>query len=237
MTRAVGRPRASSARMVPAISRSRWPLLDPLRRFCRPAIRQVTVLRTCTCHIPGWKRSSELFEHEIIHLAEWLCWDASHCGRERFQGIVHTAASATEPTRISWITLPPRLARAGLRDRRRPCEVPLRGSVEPLNAGRVNGSPNGPLGAAVDDPTGELACPTGAATSVTTCHSRAPAPSWPTRRRVFQGCGDVAFSVYKVTAKQPCVREGHLLACERVSHRSKQKSCDPPASTPYPPGD
>lgn len=28
-----------------------------------------------------------VFEHELVHLAEWLCWDASHCGRERFQGI------------------------------------------------------------------------------------------------------------------------------------------------------
>ena len=28
-----------------------------------------------------------LFEHELVHLAEWMCWDASHCGRERFQGI------------------------------------------------------------------------------------------------------------------------------------------------------
>ena len=28
-----------------------------------------------------------LFEHELVHLAEWLCWDESHCGRARFQGI------------------------------------------------------------------------------------------------------------------------------------------------------
>ena len=28
-----------------------------------------------------------LVEHELVHLAEWLCWDASHCGRKRFQGI------------------------------------------------------------------------------------------------------------------------------------------------------
>ncbi len=28
-----------------------------------------------------------LFEHELVHLAEWLCWDASHCGHKRFQGI------------------------------------------------------------------------------------------------------------------------------------------------------
>ena len=30
-----------------------------------------------------------LFEHELVHLAEWLCWLESHCGRERFQGIAH----------------------------------------------------------------------------------------------------------------------------------------------------
>ena len=30
-----------------------------------------------------------LFEHELVHLAEWLCWDESHCGRSRFQGIAH----------------------------------------------------------------------------------------------------------------------------------------------------
>ena len=30
-----------------------------------------------------------VFEHEFVHLAEWLCWDESHCGRSRFQGIAH----------------------------------------------------------------------------------------------------------------------------------------------------
>lgn len=30
-----------------------------------------------------------LFEHELVHLAEWLCWDESHCGRSRFHGIAH----------------------------------------------------------------------------------------------------------------------------------------------------
>jgi len=28
-----------------------------------------------------------LFEHELVHLAEWLCWNESHCHRKRFQGI------------------------------------------------------------------------------------------------------------------------------------------------------
>ena len=30
-----------------------------------------------------------VFEHELVHLAEWMCWDESHCGRSRFQGIAH----------------------------------------------------------------------------------------------------------------------------------------------------
>ncbi|WP_419859694.1 SprT-like family protein [Candidatus Palauibacter sp.] len=28
-----------------------------------------------------------IFEHELVHLAEFLCWGESHCGRSRFQGI------------------------------------------------------------------------------------------------------------------------------------------------------
>lgn len=28
-----------------------------------------------------------IFEHELVHLAESLCWGESHCGRSRFQGI------------------------------------------------------------------------------------------------------------------------------------------------------
>lgn len=28
-----------------------------------------------------------LFEHELVHLAEWLCWDESNCRRSRFRGI------------------------------------------------------------------------------------------------------------------------------------------------------
>lgn len=28
-----------------------------------------------------------ILEHELVHLAEWLCWSESHCGRSRFQGI------------------------------------------------------------------------------------------------------------------------------------------------------
>ena len=42
------------------------------------------------CGLPCANRLEALqriFEHELVHLAEWLCWDASHCGRSRFQGI------------------------------------------------------------------------------------------------------------------------------------------------------
>ena len=47
--------------------------------------RDVTV-----CGLPCANRLEALqriFEHELVHLAEWLCWDASYCGRARFQGI------------------------------------------------------------------------------------------------------------------------------------------------------
>ncbi len=27
------------------------------------------------------------FEHELVHLAEWLCWDESRCNRKRIRGI------------------------------------------------------------------------------------------------------------------------------------------------------
>ena len=30
-----------------------------------------------------------LFEHELVHLAEWICWNESHCGRNRFQDIAN----------------------------------------------------------------------------------------------------------------------------------------------------
>ncbi len=42
------------------------------------------------CGLPCRHRLDALqriFEHELVHLAEWLCWDISHCGRTRFQGI------------------------------------------------------------------------------------------------------------------------------------------------------
>ena len=42
------------------------------------------------CGLPCQNRLEalqRLFEHEIVHLAEWLCWDVSNCGHKRFQGI------------------------------------------------------------------------------------------------------------------------------------------------------
>ena len=42
------------------------------------------------CGLPCRNRLEALqriFEHELVHLAEMLCWGASHCGRSRFQGI------------------------------------------------------------------------------------------------------------------------------------------------------
>ncbi|WP_419163842.1 SprT-like family protein [Candidatus Palauibacter sp.] len=42
------------------------------------------------CGLPCRNRLEALqriFEHELVHLAEWLSWDESHCGRSRFQGI------------------------------------------------------------------------------------------------------------------------------------------------------
>ena len=42
------------------------------------------------CGLPCRNRLEALqrvFEHEIVHLVEGLCWDASHCTRPRFQGI------------------------------------------------------------------------------------------------------------------------------------------------------
>lgn len=42
------------------------------------------------CGLPCRHRLDALqrvFEHELVHLAEWLCWDESHCGRARFRDI------------------------------------------------------------------------------------------------------------------------------------------------------
>ncbi|WP_419161714.1 hypothetical protein [Candidatus Palauibacter sp.] len=46
---------------------------------------EVTVCgRACANRLEALQR---IFEHELVHLAEWLGWDESHCGRSRFQGI------------------------------------------------------------------------------------------------------------------------------------------------------
>ncbi len=42
------------------------------------------------CGLPCRSRLEALqriFEHELVHLAESLCWGESHCGRSRFRGI------------------------------------------------------------------------------------------------------------------------------------------------------
>ncbi len=41
---------------------------------------------TCRHRLDALQR---LFEHELVHLAEWLCWDESHCARSRFQSIAY----------------------------------------------------------------------------------------------------------------------------------------------------
>ena len=44
------------------------------------------------CGLPCHNRLDalqRLFEHEVVHLAEWLCWDESHCSGSRFQSIAN----------------------------------------------------------------------------------------------------------------------------------------------------
>lgn len=64
------------------------------------------------CGLPCRTRLDALqriFEHELVHLAESLCWGESHCGRSRFQGIAgrlflhraHTHALITRPERAA----------------------------------------------------------------------------------------------------------------------------------------
>ncbi len=54
-----------------------------------------------------------LFEHELVHLAEWLCWDESHCGGSRFQGIAHRLFRHQSHTH-QLITRTERAARIGI---------------------------------------------------------------------------------------------------------------------------
>ena len=37
-----------------------------------------------------------IMEHECVHLCELLCWDASSCRQERFQGIAHRVFGHTD---------------------------------------------------------------------------------------------------------------------------------------------
>ena len=73
--------------------------------------REVTVcgLR-CANRLEALQR---IFEHELVHLAEWLCWDASHCGRTRFQGIARRLFLHRAHTH-QLITRAERAARAGI---------------------------------------------------------------------------------------------------------------------------
>ena len=68
-----------------------------------------------------------LFEHELVHLAEWLSWDESHCGRKRFQSIAARLFGHRAHTH-QLVTRSARAAEAGLHHR---CarEVPLPGPV------------------------------------------------------------------------------------------------------------
>ena len=91
-----------------------------------------------------------LFEHEIIHLAEWLCWDASHCGRERFQGIATRLFRHRAHTH-QLITPTERAAELGFTVGAR---VKFRYEGRWLN-GRVNRITKRAT-VLVDDPTGEL---------------------------------------------------------------------------------
>ena len=48
--------------------------------------------KVTVCGLPCRHRLEALqrvFEHELVHLAEWICWNESHCGRNRFQDIAH----------------------------------------------------------------------------------------------------------------------------------------------------
>lgn len=69
------------------------------------------------CGLPCPNRLAALqriFEHELVHLAEWLCWDVSHCGRARFQGIAQRLFRHRANTH-QLITRAERAARAGIR--------------------------------------------------------------------------------------------------------------------------
>lgn len=91
-----------------------------------------------------------LFEHELVHLAEWLCWDESHCGRTRFQDIAARLFSHRAHTH-QLITRSERAAKLGFTVGAR---VKFRYQGRWLN-GRVNRITKRAT-VLVDDPTGEV---------------------------------------------------------------------------------
>ena len=91
-----------------------------------------------------------LFEHELVHLAEWLCWDASNCGGERFQGIAVRLFLHRAHTH-QLITRSERAAKLGITVGAR---VTFRYQGRWLN-GRVNRITKRAT-VLVEDPTGEL---------------------------------------------------------------------------------
>ncbi len=73
----------------------------------RDADRRITVCGLeCQDRLAALQR---IFEHELVHLAEYLCWDHSDCTAERFQGIAgrlflhraHTHALVTRQERAA----------------------------------------------------------------------------------------------------------------------------------------
>ena len=91
-----------------------------------------------------------VFEHELVHLAEWLCWDESHCGRKRFQGIAarlfghraHTHQLVTRSARAAEMGFP-----VGARVQFRHQGRSLKGRVNRITKRAT---------VLVDDPGGEL---------------------------------------------------------------------------------
>ena len=105
------------------------------------------------CGLPCGNRLEalqRLFEHELVHLAEWLCWDESHCGRNRFQDIATRLFGHRAHTH-RLITRPHRAAKLGFTVGAR---VKFRYRGRWLH-GRVNRITKR-VTVLVDDPTGEL---------------------------------------------------------------------------------
>jgi hypothetical protein len=65
----------------------------------------------CTTRIEALMR---IFEHEMVHLAERICWRSSNCSADRFQGIAQRLFGH-QAHRHSLITRKERVAQAGIR--------------------------------------------------------------------------------------------------------------------------